>query len=382
MDTSSSNKHLDSITTSLLGIPFTTHHPWGNNTNHETTTVPYEAIIAAISICFFRYTVKIQNDHEPIILRWFFCILLAALTYARKSYELLVAVEIFSYMVPWILVVSTTPFLIVKSQPVQQQPQQPRGQRNIMLRLLSIATAAMVSFFLSHGIFHSGIFIHIVRWITPGFVIRTIEYLFPVYEMKEAYHIMNELSMEPENFRAMLQHLFFVTFHIQVGMGYLGIDFLRREQSRRNDLIRLDMRVNNDEKQETTTTDHDGHNSNNNDNGRSNGKKTSKQTRDILLERSRRFQAGAAPFIFVTALPYMFQIIFYGNINQFAYTCVQDEIHRHVRIRQVFERDNHLNALAMDSAVSPDGTCVQSFAFASEIPLAMVDNWCSKHSPF
>jgi hypothetical protein len=251
-----------------------------------------------------------------------------------------------------------------------------------MLRLLSIATAAMVSFFLSHGIFHSGIFIHIVRWITPGFVIRTIEYLFPVYEMKEAYHIMNELSMEPENFRAMLKHLFFVTFHIQVGMGYLGIDFLRREQSRRNDLIRLDMRVNNDEKQETTTTDHDGHNSNNNDNGRSNGKKTSKQTRDILLERSRRFQAGAAPFIFVTALPYMFQIIFYGNINQFAYTCVQDEIHRHVRIRQVFERDNHLNALAMDSAVSPDGTCVQSFAFASEIPLAMVDNWCSKHSPF
>jgi hypothetical protein len=346
MNNNSSNNNnnsfdLDITTTSLLGIPLTTHR-LGNE-----SSVPYEAIIASISICFFRYTVKIQND-EPVILRLFFCGLLAALTYARRSYELLVAVEIFSYMVPWLLV-SQRPLLL---QQQQQQQQRASGQRNmIALRLLSIPTAAILSFFLAHGIFHSGG--TIFRWITPGFVIRTIEYLFPVSEMKAAYKIMNDLTMEPDNFRAMLQHLFFVTFHIQVGMGYLGIDFLRREQSRRNDLIRLDMREKHDkeeEEEDTAVRDHDNF-------VRNNGKKTSQQTRDILLERSRKFQAGAAPFIFATALPYMFQIIFYGNINQFAYTCVQDEIHRHVRIRQVFERDNHLTALAMDSAVSPDGTC-------------------------
>lgn len=36
-------------------------------------------------------------------------------------------------------------------------------------------------------------------------------------------------------------HLFFATFNIQVGMGYLGINFLRKEQSRRNQLVQMDI---------------------------------------------------------------------------------------------------------------------------------------------
>jgi hypothetical protein len=52
----------------------------------------------------------------------------------------------------------------------------------------------------------------------------------------------------------------------------------------------------------------------------------------------------------------MAQIIFYGNINHYAYACVQDELHRTIRYRQVFVQDNHLTAIANDSPTSPEGT--------------------------
>jgi hypothetical protein len=51
----------------------------------------------------------------------------------------------------------------------------------------------------------------------------------------------------------------------------------------------------------------------------------------------------------------MAQIIVYGNINHYAYVCVQDELHRTIRFRQVFVQDNHLTAMANDSPTSPEG---------------------------
>jgi hypothetical protein len=54
----------------------------------------------------------------------------------------------------------------------------------------------------------------------------------------------------------------------------------------------------------------------------------------------------------------MAQIILYGNINHYAYVCVQDELHRTIRFRQVFENENHLTAMANDSPTSPEGILV------------------------
>jgi hypothetical protein len=54
----------------------------------------------------------------------------------------------------------------------------------------------------------------------------------------------------------------------------------------------------------------------------------------------------------------MAQIILYGNINHYAYVCVQDELHRTIRFRQVFENENHLTAMANDSPTSPEGIIV------------------------
>jgi len=43
-----------------------------------------------------------------------------------------------------------------------------------------------------------------------------------------------------------------------------------------------------------------------------------------------------------------------GNLNKFAFIQVQNQIHRSVRIHELFDHDSHLTALASDSATSPD----------------------------
>ena len=80
---------------------------------------------------------------------------------------------------------------------------------------------------------------------------------------------------------------------------------------------------------------------------------------------------GTSTLVFLSALPYMAQIILYGNINHYAYVCVQDELHRTIRYRQVFVQDNHLLAMANDSPTSPEGTkkigceCIVHITFAN-----------------
>ena len=43
-----------------------------------------------------------------------------------------------------------------------------------------------------------------------------------------------------------------------------------------------------------------------------------------------------------------------GNLNKFAFIQVQNQIHRSVRIHELFDHDSHLTALASDGATSPD----------------------------
>jgi hypothetical protein len=131
----------------------------------------------------------------------------------------------------------------------------------------------------------------------------------------------------------------------------LGIGFLRKEQHRRNQLVRLDVPDTNETeanaKNNTTSTDGNG----------TNNASNSSATTNSNLQRSQRFQRGAAPFILLSALPYMFQIILYGNINKFAFTCLQHDLHRQVRLNQLFDNDNHLLSLALESPISPEGKC-------------------------
>ena len=91
------------------------------------------------------------------------------------------------------------------------------------------------------------------------------------------------------------------------------------------------------------------------------GKKKSGSTTSIMQEKANRFQRGAAPFIFFTAVPYMVQIIFFGNINKFASSCLEHDMHRQIRLNELFDQDNHLQALAVETATSPEGEFLKDF---------------------
>ena len=161
-----------------------------------------------------------------------------------------------------------------------------------------------------------------------------MNYMFPITEIAQAYNTLLHF-MNPVILNNHVATLFFATFNIQVGMGYLGIDFLKEEQARRNQLARMDML---DDTTEEGTT-----------NGESKDKQQRKQ------EAARRFQRSAAPFILFTAVPYMLQIIIFGNINRFAFLCVQHDLSRAVRLNNLFDHDSYMIAMANDSATSPGG---------------------------
>jgi len=309
-----------------FGIALTTHRDKDLSEN-TVSFFQYECLLAAIAVIFCRWTVSLKK--EPPLLRAFFALLLGFLAFSKRSYTLITAVDMFSYAVP----------IIMTSPKIPNQK---------YTRLSFIALSAGVSFLLSHLLLSKEVWVFVIRW-TPLPVKNLMNYMFPISEFVQAYNVILHF-MNPAILNKQVATLFFATFNIQVGMGYLGIDFLRKEQARRNQLARMDMMDDSAEEEMPAT----------------NGDSTDKQRRK--QEASRRFQKGAAPFILLTAVPYMLQIIIFGNINRFAFLCVQHDLSRAVRLNNLFDHDSYLIAMANDSATSPG--C--KFVFA-----IVVDSCCS-----
>ena len=281
----------------------------------------YESVIAAVSVLFCRMTIS-SHEKEPFLLRLFFALCLAFLAYWRKPYEILCALHVFSYMVPWSMTLAFTRLRLETGMPDK------------LIRFVFIAVSAAFSLALSH-LFLSDHFFSVLANITPHVVKETILYLIPIEEVMMAYNVIINF-VDPIIFNKQLAHLLFVTFNLQVGIGYIGIDFLKKEQLRRNQLVRMDTLLPNEDDMT----------------------KSGKALDEVHIrkaEASRRFQRGAAPFILATATPYMLQIIFYGNMNFFAFTCLKHDLHRAVRLNELFDHDSHLVAMSNKSATSPDG---------------------------
>lgn len=338
---------------SLFGIPLSTHR----NRSVALGEFPYELGIAAFSVLMFRTTIPaLPSNQEPLALRWFFGVLLGFLAFTNKSYELIAAVELFSYAVPiclhadWIL-------LPWKSL---VQPQYFN-----FLRLILIAISAVLSLGVSHVV-ATGELLQWIQWCTPSAISEGFSSFLPIKEVQAAYDILDRFVMEPGLLRYQVSRLLFVTFHIQCGIGYLGIDFLKEEQHRRNMLVRMDVSGGEDDDEEEKSASKDVQSSTST-NSSSKGTKaknggaekittssSSKSAMNRRLENSRRFQRTAAPFILYAAVPYMVKIIAYGNLNAFAFSCFKDDIHRTVRLYDLFEHDSHLVAVAEHSATSPE----------------------------
>merc|ERR1712071_389265 len=142
---------------------------------------------------------------------------------------------------------------------------------------------------------------------------------------------------------------------IQVGMGYLGIDFLTNEQIRKNELVRMELISENYDK--NTSRDEKTHSMN--DGPEKLDKKDEqlgseeKMRKSMLTAKSKKFRYDSVSFILFTVIPYMLQIIVLGNINKFAFICFRDDLHRAVRLNELFDNDSHLPVMAKESAVSP-----------------------------
>lgn len=298
-----------------FGVALTTYRNMDLDAN-AASFFQYECVVAAIAVFFSRWT--ISKKGEPPLMRLSFALLLGFLAYSKKAYELVCAVHIFSYAVPMLLT--------HKSIPNDKKS----------LRLALIGVSAGLSLLLSHVILSREVWSLVVDC-TPLALARGMNYLFPIEEFAKAQQMLLQF-MDPAVLRKEAAHLFFATFHIQVGMGYLGIDFLRKEQARRNQLVQMDMMQNGEQEA----------------NGGDDSNKASSSP--AKMEASRRFQKSAAPFILFTAVPYMLQIIALGNVNRFAFLCVQHDLVRAVRLNNVFENDSHLLAMANDSATSPGST--------------------------
>ena len=312
----------------FFGLSIPTHRTLDGNDNDDGSSsfFPYEPIIAAISILFFRITVKLQrqkqlhqksssssppvvDDDEYTVLRYGFAIILGILAYTQQSYQYIITAELSSYMISYIVLYVIT----TVSQPQQQLP----AEKNITTtyfvlfqRFVYILMGTLVSLLLSYGIVISFCDPTLQKLflddMIPNAIKQAFLYLFPIVEMQKAYSIMEQFmtTMDQEFFHHMIHHLFFVTFHIQVGMGYLGIAFLRSEQSRRNQLIRLD--VYDDDDGETDCDDDNHHHingvtnngkdttTNHNKEQKQNTKKSNKEKQ--MSKKSRIFQKGAAPF--------------------------------------------------------------------------------------
>lgn len=335
-DTASSSTPLHTPTFFGLSIP--THRLHGSDPHGDDALLsssfahfPYEPIIAAIAIVFFRITVKLHRpasqQEEPLLLRYLFAVILGICAYTQQSYQHIAAVELSSYMISYVVlyVVSQSPTTTMSMSTGNKRtdhevPRRPPRNTSIMLslqRFVFTLIGTIVSVGLSYGIVISCcnpvLQRYFMQYIVPNAIQRAFLYLFPILELQKAYTIMEQfMLMEQEFFHHMIHHLFFVTFHIQVGMGYLGIAFLRSEQSRRNQLIRLD--VYDEEVEEINTADDvdnihspqqqqgihqngtttNGHGSLTKQEHKKNKKRDDKAHQ--MSEKSRIFQRGAAPF--------------------------------------------------------------------------------------
>ncbi|KAG7355528.1 ABC-type exporter [Nitzschia inconspicua] len=309
----------------FFGIPVSTFR----DRDVPFSPFPHEMIISAISILFFRTT--IHHRSEPSVLTWFFGLLLAFLAYCNKSYELLSAVEIFSYMVPMLLFSS--------DRMLAPEITTTRIDKRVV-QIILIALGAILSLLVCHFV-STGALLNLWYLLTPTFVQDGLALLFPIHELEAAYRILDEFILEDGLLQYQVARLFFVTFHIQVGIGYLGIDFLKREQERRNQLVRMDMSGSGDGDDKVQSS------------SREEGSEDLSQQKAALNKKARQFQRTAAPFIFFTAVPYMIRVIGYGNLNAYAYACFKDDVHRAIRLYDLFEHDNNLVALSEHSAKAP-----------------------------
>ena len=311
-----------------------------------------EGLLATISIVFCRYTVTFNG--ETHLERLLYAGILGYLTWMREEYWLIAAVQLSSHFITYTLR-KLLPSLPSKTNNNKEQ-EGGAGKKTIasfildlLIFMATFCLGTIVIFYLIYNCANKNGFTEsMYSTMVPSPEVRQqiyemICYLIPVEEVKEAYTTIAAF-VNPQTLNSQVSHLFFITLQIQVGMGYLGIGFLRTEQMRKNSLITLESKVdNNNKKKAKKLKKRKG----------VNGSHHSSDEEDL----SKEFRRSAVSFIFLAAVPYMAQIIFFGGMNMYAFHCFRDDVHRTIRLNGLFDNDGSrfINTAQNSTALSPSG---------------------------
>jgi hypothetical protein len=290
--------------------------------SHSSTAMlsfPFECSIAALSVLFCRLTVVVSSS-EPLGLRIILSVVVGGMCYyyhtvnQRLSWIILFW-ETLSYL--------PVPIYFWMAQQLKKDNLKTNSttdsswkkkMRNIPLPITVIVSVVTI-LALSHQ--------------KRQLLTDPIYYVLPIQEFTEAYNLIARFTTDYGLLNSQLFQLLFVTIHIQVGMGFLGIDFLRQEQIRRNQLVLIDSAV-------------------------SSGNEKRRM--------AEKFQKGTYPFVLFVVLPYMFQLIVFGGINLFSFTCVKDELHRAVRLHALLDHETNLVSISTNStAKTPGGKVISNY---------------------
>merc|ERR1719253_942279 len=180
--------------------------------------------------------------------------------------------------------------------------------------------------------------------------------MFPLAELSAAHDVVCSFVSDKALLHEMLTHLLFVTCHIQMGLGHIGIAFLCAEQRRKNMLIRMDVdgpagREGGEERRDRTLQNGASRKEQRRpDQTQPHNGTASKSARDATgAGRNGAAAAAADP-----SLPFRRSAPAFILLSVFAYMNVRNRIHRAVRIRGPFDHDAHLTALAADGAAGPE----------------------------
>ena len=367
------------------------------------------------------------------MLRTAAALFMGAMAFYRMNYEFICAFHLWTHAMPCLMDTfykfvakssknknngNTTKNEVMndkKKQDEQQQQQQHQPPSLILsLGTAIVALATLPLCILFCRTCTNPTFLQSITNLTPQPIQDLLGFMLPISELSAAFDIVSTFVPDTDLLHGMLKHLLFVTFHIQVGMGHIGIDFLTAEQRRKNMLIRMDV-DNPDPSIEETTSSSGSDSGSNNTQKYPLGRVVSKQFQDpttgkmklyhgkiqkyfakeklyhVVFEDSdsedmdedevalysegitpkeednkkkttkkkkfdpsRKFRRSAPSFILFCVVPYMIQIILFGNLNNFVFMFVRNSIHRSIRIHELFDHDSHLEAIANDSAQSPD----------------------------
>jgi energy-coupling factor transporter ATP-binding protein EcfA2 len=351
-------------------------------------------------------------------LRTISSILMGMMAYNRMRYDFICAFHLWTHAMPWLMgcfvayVDKKKKKMMKKNDNSDDDDQPPSLIMSLGTSILALATLPMSLLFCQT--LTNSMFQNTITTITPQPIKDLLGFMFPISELSAAYNIISTFVSNKVLLHDMLKHLLFVTFHIQVGMGHIGIDFLTSEQRRKNMLIRMD--VDNPDPDSTSTAggagsadsegksgggqpkyqvgtdiskefqdpstgkmrmyhgkvqkyfakeklysivfeDGDSEDMNEEEVSRHLVVPTSTKTKEKKKKKfdpSRKFRRSAPTFIICFVLPYMIQIILFGNLNNYVFMFVRNSIHRSIRIHELFDHESHLEAIANDSAQSPD----------------------------